>query len=324
MMDLDELQSAQSRERQTDSLQQLRPSFYEDAGEFIQSLRERRERAAEQADDPFDAPEVNRLTDDINTAEDTVEAIYERRVGKIVKMASLAAADMPTGDDGLTAEEQDLFETLVGAIENNREHVLDVLAGETSPTDDADSEATAAETTGSASPTRPDHAPESHETDRVDPPTPSTEDAGAETPAVDAADLMGGADDEAPAESGRAVDDPPVPPSESDRSEDGTDSSRPSDDRRSADDSSPIEATDGGDRRGASGDSGRPEPSGQATRSDDGAAAIERTTVRITDDVGAIYGVDQREYDLSTDDVVCLPAANAEPLVDSDVAERLQ
>ena len=137
-MKLDELQSVQSRERQTDSLQQLRETFYEDAGEFIQQLREERDAAAERADDPFDAPEVNRLTDDINTAESTVEAIYERRVGKIVKMASLAAADMPAEEDGLTREERDLFETLVGAIENNREHVLDVLAGEASAGDVVD------------------------------------------------------------------------------------------------------------------------------------------------------------------------------------------
>ena len=129
-MKLDELQSVQSRERQTDQLQQLRATFYEEAGQFVAQLREERERAAERADDPFDAPEVNRLTDDIKTAEQTVEAIYERRVGKIVKMASLAAADMPTEDGGLTQEERTLFETMVEAIEGNRQHVLDVIAGE--------------------------------------------------------------------------------------------------------------------------------------------------------------------------------------------------
>ncbi|MEF8828216.1 MAG: hypothetical protein V5A49_04235, partial [Haloarcula sp.] len=68
-MNVDELQSVQSRERQTDQLQQLRETFYEDAGGFIQQLREERDRAAERAEDPFDSPEVNRLTDDIKTAE---------------------------------------------------------------------------------------------------------------------------------------------------------------------------------------------------------------------------------------------------------------
>jgi len=46
--------------------------------------------------------------------------------------------------------------------------------------------------------------------------------------------------------------------------------------------------------------------------------------VLITDDVGAILGVDDREYDLAADDVVTLPAANAEPLIEQGVAERLE
>ena len=72
-MNLDELQSIRDRERQSDSLQQLREDFYVDVGEFVQELREERDAVAERADDPFDAPEVNRLTDDINTAEQTVD-----------------------------------------------------------------------------------------------------------------------------------------------------------------------------------------------------------------------------------------------------------
>ncbi|MFC7195250.1 hypothetical protein ACFQL4_12200 [Halosimplex aquaticum] len=36
-----------------------------------------------------------------------------------------------------------------------------------------------------------------------------------------------------------------------------------------------------------------------------------------------MFGVDQRAYDLSTDDVVQLPEANAGPLVERDAAERL-
>jgi DNA replication factor GINS len=56
-----------------------------------------------------------------------------------------------------------------------------------------------------------------------------------------------------------------------------------------------------------------------ATPGDD----TERTTVRITRDVGAIFGVDEREYDLSSEDVVTLPTANAEPLLQRDAAERI-
>ena len=48
-----------------------------------------------------------------------------------------------------------------------------------------------------------------------------------------------------------------------------------------------------------------------------------RTTVRITRDVGAIFGVDEREYDLADEDVVSLPDANADPLIERGAAERL-
>ncbi|MFC6766160.1 hypothetical protein ACFQE6_14505, partial [Natrinema soli] len=128
-MNLDELRSVQSKERQKDSLQNLRPSFYQEVGDYIADLEDERDRAAEQADDPFSAPEVGRLTDEIETAKDVVEAIYERRMGKLVKQASLAAAGMAATDDGLTAEEADLFDDLVDRIGSNKTRVLDVLEG---------------------------------------------------------------------------------------------------------------------------------------------------------------------------------------------------
>ncbi|WP_276257724.1 hypothetical protein [Haloglomus litoreum] len=130
-MDLDELRSAQSRERQASQLQHLRDGFYEEAASFIRGLRTERERAAANTDYsfPYDDPEVQRLTNEIQTAEEVVESLYERRVGKVVKMASFDAAGMAVDAEGLTAEEADLFETLVGDIEANRERVLDALAG---------------------------------------------------------------------------------------------------------------------------------------------------------------------------------------------------
>ena len=313
-MNLDELQSVQSRERQTDQLQQLRATFYEEAGQFIQQLREERERAADRADDPFDSPEVNRLTDDIKTAEQTVEAIYERRVGKIVKMASLAAADMPTEDDGLTQEERDLFETMVTAIESNRSHVLDVIAGEaptgavgdgSSATDDAGGDPTpTADRSGdrTADPTpdqMPDAVPEPEERDAT---------TTSEEPSVDAADIMGGGD-------GRSADADDPSGGDATTGPDEHESARPPGEGTAA--AGPAEATP----------SPPPEdPNAGPTRSVAGETAddVERKTVRITDDVGEIFGVDQREYDLSADDVVTLPADNADPLVERDAAEPLE
>jgi DNA replication factor GINS len=290
-MNLGDLQSARSKERQKDSLQHLRENFYTDVGAFIAELRTERERAAEAADDPFDAPEVRRLTDDIETAEDTVEAIYERRVGKLVKLASLAAAGMPADRDGLTEEERELFGTLVEAIESNRGHVLeDVLAGSSTdrtadgPTDasepaaaaaaSADDEAHGSGDVPSTGTTEPPTAPESVEPEGAD----GT--SGRESPSeaeggVSAADVMGG---ETPDSTDEPVAEPSAPPDAADAS-----------------------AVDAGDSQ----------------------RETERTTVRITRDVGEILGADERTYRLEDEDVVTLPDVNATPLLERDAAERL-
>jgi DNA replication factor GINS len=295
-MNLGDLQSTRSKERQKDSLQHLREDFYSDVGAFVAELRTERERAAEAADDPFDAPEVRRLTDDIETAEDTVEAIYERRVGKLVKLASLAAAGMPAERDGLTEEERDLFGTLVEAIESNRGHVLDdVLAGSDHATDAAagtDSSMDASESPAAAAAptddegahgggdapstaaTEPPTAPESVESEAAD----GT--SGRESPpeaegGVSAADVMGG---ETPESTGESAAEPSAPPDAADASAvDDADSQR----------------------------------------------ETERTTVRITRDVGEILGADERTYQLASEDVVTLPDVNVTPLLERDAAERL-
>jgi len=314
-MNLDELQSVQSRERQTDSLQQLRESFYGDAGEFIQQLREEREAAAERADDPFDAPEVNRLSDDINTAEQTVEAIYERRVGKIVKMASLAAADMPAEEEGLTREERDLFETLVGAIEDNRDHVLDVLAGEASPGAVSSGAGTSAEQSSDMSqPAGGDDDPTPAPSDDAPAPTDPEAETATEDSAVDAADVMGSGDD------GSADLPPEIPPDEP-----PTEQGFEPGESLASDPDQP--ASDGGTVPSPPTDSstGTAETASPETpETSESTAGVERRTVRITDDVGEIFGIDQREYDLSTDDVVTLPEQNATPLVERDAAEPIE
>lgn len=228
-MDLDQLQSVRDRERDSEGLQELRESFYEDAAEFVRELREERDRAAHEADEPFDDPAVNRLTDRIRTAEGTLEAIYEKRVAKILRAATLAAADLSAELDGMTVEEAELFEALVAEIEENRREVLGSLAGE----------------------------------------------AGEPAAGVESGEP---ADGEA---AGPADEGPP----------------------------------EGG---------GGPDPPESASRDESDDDDVERTLVRITDDVGSILGVDDREYDLAEDDVVTLPAANARPLVERGAAERLE
>ncbi|MDG5819297.1 hypothetical protein [Natronococcus sp. A-GB7] len=335
-MNLDELRSVQSKERQKDSLQNLRPSFYQEVGEYIAELEAERDRAAERADDPFSSPEVSRLTDEIETAKDVVEAIYERRMGKLVKQASLAAAGMAANDEGLTAEEADLFDDLVDRIDANKSRVLDVLEGleaesdGTSESDDTpgtesetmieperdapgDDGPSVAETeTTDDAPPAPPMEPDPADGDAdIDPTTLEPDDDPRATDASDvtAADVMGGAgpttddaSEEVPRPGGEPTSPVDAPESET-ATPDGSDST-------------PGESVDPDLEDGTSDD---PEPAVEAATED----AVDRVTVRMTRDVGSILGVDDREYTLSSDDVVTLPEQNASPLLERDAAERL-
>jgi len=310
-MNLEELQSVQARERQSSDLQDLRASFYREVGAFIRELTAERDEAVEAATDPFSAPEVRRLSDDIRTARRTAEAIYERRVGKVMKQASIAAAGMPVDDGGLTDEEADLFDDLVDHIERNRERVLGPLEADaavepsTAAPDDTDAEgpesadglgaadlvdeadpAGSASATGSSEPSAPgESAPEPPEPPEPDPPEPEpsdTEPPGQERPGAD--------------------------PSESNRPERDPADQEP-------DDHEPP-GQKGGDPERAGND--------EAAAGGGDVPAIPRTTVRITADVGEVVGADDRDYDLSPADVVTLPAPNAEVLLDNEAAERLE
>ena len=313
-MNLGDLQSARSKERQKDSLQHLREDFYADIGRFVEELRTERERAAAAADDPFAAPEVRRLTDDIETAENTVEAIYERRVGKLVKLASLDAAGMPADKDGLTSEERDLFDTLVDSIESNRAHVLeDVLAGEgdATATDDAAETSPAPGVGESPTPTDAGPAAETVSDDATAHDT--AEPAGTAEPDGGVADAEGtaGRAESGAAEGGVTAADAmggDTPSAAADESL--------SDEARGDEPSASERSSEAGRASAGADDAG----SETAQRESDD---TDRTTVRITRDVGEIMGVDERTYHLASEDVVTLPEVNATPLLERDAAEQL-
>ncbi|MDZ7730175.1 MAG: hypothetical protein U5K37_03285 [Natrialbaceae archaeon] len=226
-MNLDQLRAVQARERKKDGLQELRPTFYRNVAEYLSDLEAERTERAATAKDPFSSPEVSQLTDEIETAREIVEAIYERRMGKIVKQASLAAAGLDADDDGLSQEEAELFADLVDRIEANKDRVIGVLEGA-----EGDVEVASA---------------------------PSVDSNGSETESE------------------------PPPPTPADTDE---------------------------------------TPNQVPTNSE--SEPLDRLRIRITQSVGAIIGIDEREYDLQPDDIVRLPEANAQPLLDRSAAELLE
>lgn len=302
-MDLDQLQAVRDRERGSDDLQELREDFYADAAAFIADLRRERAAAAEEAAEPFDSPRVTRLTDRIRTAEQTLEAIYEKRVGKVVKSATFAAADLPAEADGMTTEEADLFETLVAEIEANRETVLGRL-------DDADDDLPGSDVLD----TEGDDVPAANAMGGGEGTANADRSPGEPNPTSEPADVDRQASTDAPT---TAADEPPAgEPSEPAA---GRAEPEPPDGAGPESPDEPDQVGDGGEAT-AAGERAVESPATDEPEASD----VERELVRITEDVGAILGVDDREYDLAEDDVVTLPAANARPLIEQGVAERLE
>ncbi|MFC7098791.1 hypothetical protein [Halobaculum marinum] len=325
-MDLDELRSVQSKERRKDSLQHLRDSFYEDVGAYLAERKRQRDERASSVDQPFSDEQVRKLSDEIETAEEVVESLYQRRVGKVVKLSSFAAAGAPTDTEGMTIQEAELFEDLVVRIEQNKDRVLDVLENGADLDIDVAAPAEAATTADADAPTpgagsdagaSVDGATADASTDTPSPPPdtpPEHDDEGGVL-----ADAMGGAS---------ASSDPDTTPTESDASTPTP--ATPSDDPASESAATtadsveePGEFVPGSepDRAGEAGSGGE---SQSAESTDAGGDDTERQTVRVTRDVGQILGVDDIEYDLAADDVVTLPAANAGPLVERDAAEPIE
>lgn len=318
-MNLDELQSIRDRERQTDNLQQLRDSFYTEAGEYIQELRAERDRIGDQVDDPWNSPEANRLNDEIETATTLVQDIRDRRIGKLVKKASLDAAGLPAEVTGLSAEEQELFERLVDEMEVHRQHVMEIIEG------------------GGAS-SRTDEEPEDKETtdgeastERREVPPPD------ESPAEDNDDAKSTADSPNDNSEGSTAPSSPdeqagdthrTPPPQEPPDTDGHDTG-PAGDK--GPDSSP-DNTASTDESDPPQGSVRPETDspGNQTASDGASPAdrsdrptVERQRVLVTENVDTFVGSDDRDYDLSPNDVVMLPTPNATVLVERDAARRL-
>jgi len=320
-MNLDELRSVQSKERKKDSLQNLRPSFYQEVGEYIADLEDERDRVAEGAEDPFSSPEVGRLTDEIETAKDVVEAIYERRMGKLVKQASLAAAGMAADDEGLTAEEADLFDDLIDRISANKSRVLDVLEGVEEPPTESGADTTAATAAADESTYPGSHSPEPA------PDQPPADDAPPTPPEEPPADIdpTTGEDQAGDASSGvspadvMGVDGPPIGDA------DGADGDAMADSEATSPSQSAErdDAIDGAESNADAADSTVAESDGNSS-ADSEVGTVDRTTVRITRDIGEILGVDDREYTLTSDDIVTLPEQNAAPLVEREAAERLE
>lgn len=112
-LQLDTVREVSARERNTDSLQDLPPRFWEDAQEYIDVLTDRLEDATSETTDAPEVPrEVARLREERKSALKVLESLADNRKAKVVKRARLAAKDLPAETDAMTGREEELFETV--------------------------------------------------------------------------------------------------------------------------------------------------------------------------------------------------------------------
>ncbi|MFL2521101.1 MAG: hypothetical protein ACJ0QU_01810 [Halobacteriales archaeon] len=129
-MNLEDLREIQIEERTRSDLQPLLDSFYVDVSKYLQNLRVEKENILQGGVDAVDAKTVRRIDDEIKTVVGVVEAIYDRRVGKILKGASLTAAGLGERDGSLAGGEVELFRDLVELLQNNRNEILQRVSSE--------------------------------------------------------------------------------------------------------------------------------------------------------------------------------------------------
>lgn len=320
-MNLEDIRAVQAEERNSDGIQDLSDTFYREVTDYIEELREERAQLLEDADDLYGTEDVRQLTHEIETAQEVAEAIYDRRLAKIVKHASLAAAGMATEETGLTEEEAALYADLVGRIEDHRQAMMERFAGRGGGPLAETPERTRQEGGGASARAADDElaAPDSDEGRPAPQPPPQADDQPSEPDTFDASEAMAGDSEDSssngPGQIPRSSGGPEARAAREGEDANGTD--LPED---------PIDASGGstesesGHPRQQDADGGETDDGGSADDSFDG----EQIPLRITEDVGEIMGVDEQVYDLAAGDLVNLPTANAEPLLDRDAAVRIE
>jgi DNA replication factor GINS len=117
-MNLEDLANKLVLERESDRLQALDDSFYDQAADYIKSLDRSRQEAA-------DYKEAGMIDDEIKNARILVEGVFDRRMSKILQYAAIYAAGTRLSVEGMTRAEKAVFDGLVAALEKGRNEILE-------------------------------------------------------------------------------------------------------------------------------------------------------------------------------------------------------
>ena len=118
-MDIEALGAVLRKEKDTGSLQELPGDFCEDVSNYLKSLDEERKEADERWSE--------RVEDEIRSATGKVEDVINRRIGKIVKLASSGAKTPPKG---MLAEEERIFAGVKRYVDEGKGRIFALMIGE--------------------------------------------------------------------------------------------------------------------------------------------------------------------------------------------------
>jgi len=124
-MDFEELRNTLKQEQKS-KLAKLEPDFYESVRTYLDGLREEQKTAS--------GKEAQFLADELETASDRLQRIFNLRIGKIVNLASLSIMGEIGGIkqdiDMMTRIERDIYDSVLGAVRQGWSAVEQAIAGE--------------------------------------------------------------------------------------------------------------------------------------------------------------------------------------------------
>nr|QNO51800.1 hypothetical protein PFGANNDM_00035 [Methanosarcinales archaeon ANME-1 ERB6]QNO51832.1 hypothetical protein FGALOIDC_00016 [Methanosarcinales archaeon ANME-1 ERB6] len=120
-MDIEKLWELLHKERNTASLQVLPETFHEDVREYLKKLEDEKTEAG------GERGRSELVEDEIRNARMKAEDIIQRRIGKIVKLASSGMGTLPKG---MLEEEAKIFEGVKNYVEQGKERLFALLSSE--------------------------------------------------------------------------------------------------------------------------------------------------------------------------------------------------
>lgn len=120
-MDIEKLWELLHKERNTASLQMLPETFHEDVREYLKKLEDEKTEAG------GERGRSELVEDEIRNARMKAEDIIQRRIGKIVKLASSGMGTLPKG---MLEEEAKIFEGVKNYVEQGKERLFALLSSE--------------------------------------------------------------------------------------------------------------------------------------------------------------------------------------------------